>query len=508
MLTRRARPARAEVDEATLGLLARHGAQILATARRYAATPEDAEDAYQRGLEILLTKAPTTSEDDLVPWLKTVVKHEAFALRRHRERNAPITDDGELGERGTPAAATHDQAERYERLRQGAEALRQLKPQEIRALLLKGEGYSYAEICEITGWSYTKVNRCLTEGRRALAVRLAGIQGGIECAKLAPLLSALVDGEASAEQLALLRPHMRTCLACRATLREFRAAPERVAALVPPGALAAAAGEAARCATCWSRSSVPRSTRRPCSASARRRRLSSPPDRRSPRWRRRRPRWRAAARRWTSSPATRGRRSRPRRPSRSRRSRSRRRWRSIPRRRRRRPVAPVARTAAPGERAGTGAGTRSRSRAGTRSGAAAATASTAARPGERVHSHRGARAHPGGAPASPRPRAATRPGAGAAGRRWRRRQQRVRALTRAIRVTADSARPPDTRQHPMSGQAAAATAGRGAASHPPARGGATSSVRRLCAVSGGRRSDGGPSTALAVPQPRRPQPPR
>jgi RNA polymerase sigma factor (sigma-70 family) len=239
MLIRRARPARAEIDEAALELLSRHGAQILATARRYAATPEDAEDAYQRGLEILLTKAPTTSEEDLVPWLKTVVKHEAFALRRHRERHAPVTDDGELGERGTSAAATHDQAERYEDLRQGAEALGQLKPQEIRALLLRAEGYSYAEICEITGWTYTKVNRCLTEGRQALSVRLAGIQGGIECAKLAPLLSALADGEASAEQLARLRPHMKTCLACRATLRAFREAPEQVAALSPPAALLA-----------------------------------------------------------------------------------------------------------------------------------------------------------------------------------------------------------------------------------------------------------------------------
>jgi RNA polymerase sigma factor (sigma-70 family) len=239
MLIRRARPARAEIDEAALALLSRHGAHILATARRYAATPEDAEDAYQRGLEILLTKAPTTSEEDLVPWLKTVVKHEAFALRRHRERHAPVTDDGELGERGTPAAATHDQAERYEDLRQGAEALGQLKPQEIRALLLRAEGYSYAEICEVTGWSYTKVNRCLTEGRQALSVRLAGIQGGIECAKLAPLLSALADGEASAEQLARLRPHMKTCLACRATLRAFREAPEQVAALSPPAALLA-----------------------------------------------------------------------------------------------------------------------------------------------------------------------------------------------------------------------------------------------------------------------------
>ena len=151
------RPARGVIDDAALALLARHGAQILATARRYAATPEDAEDAYQRGLEILLTKAPTADEAELVPWLKTVVKHEAFALRRQRERHSPVTDDGNLGDRGTTAAATPDQAERYERLRQGAEALRQLKPQEIRALLLKAEGYSYAEIGEITGWSYTKV---------------------------------------------------------------------------------------------------------------------------------------------------------------------------------------------------------------------------------------------------------------------------------------------------------------------------------------------------------------
>jgi len=242
MLKRRPKPIRGEIDEAAVELLARHGTQILATARRYAATPEDAEDAYQRAFEILLTKAPTTSEDELVPWLKTVVKHEAFALRRQRERHSPVTDDGELGERGTPAAVTHDQAERYEHLRQGAEALRQLKPQEIRALLLRAEGYSYQEICEITGWTYTKVNRALTEGRQALAITLAGIQGGIECAKLAPQLSALADGEASAADLAALRPHLKTCLSCRATLKEFRAAPARVAALVPPAALVAADG--------------------------------------------------------------------------------------------------------------------------------------------------------------------------------------------------------------------------------------------------------------------------
>ena len=80
MLKRGSRPGRGAIDEAALGLAIRHGAQILATARRYAATPEDAEDAYQRGLEILLTKAPTTREEELVPWLKTVV-HPHYCCR-------------------------------------------------------------------------------------------------------------------------------------------------------------------------------------------------------------------------------------------------------------------------------------------------------------------------------------------------------------------------------------------------------------------------------------------
>jgi RNA polymerase sigma factor (sigma-70 family) len=242
-MTRRTRPERSEIDAAALRLIARHGGQILATARRYAATPEDAEDACQRGLEILLTKAPSTSEDELIPWLKTVVKHEAFALRRQRERHSPVTDDGELRDRPAVAAVTHEQAERLERLRQGAEALGHLKPHEIRALVLKAEGFSYREICTMTGWSYTKVNRLLTEGRSAFLRRVSGIQRGADCARYEPLLSALADGEASAEDLAQLRPHMQTCLSCRAALREFRALPDRVATVLPPVALVATDGD-------------------------------------------------------------------------------------------------------------------------------------------------------------------------------------------------------------------------------------------------------------------------
>ena len=210
----------------------------MATARRFAANREDAEDAYQRGVEILLTKAPTTDVRELLPWLKTVVKHEAFALRRQGDRHGTPSEHSELEPIAGGAPGPAELAERRERLRLGAEAMGQLKPQEVRALLLRADGLSYAEICEATGWTYTKVNRCLSEGRRSFLERVAGIETGAECERLAPLLSALADGEARAEDVARLRPHLRGCLACRARLREYRGAPAEVAALVPAGVVA------------------------------------------------------------------------------------------------------------------------------------------------------------------------------------------------------------------------------------------------------------------------------
>jgi RNA polymerase sigma factor (sigma-70 family) len=221
------------------------------TARRYSHTREDAEDAYQRGLEILLTKAPSTREADLVPWLKTVVKHEAFALRRQRERSGRPTAPDQL-DTAAAGAAPHEHAERLERLQRGAEALARLKPQEIRCMLLLAEGHSYKQIQEITGFSYTKVNRCLSEGRRSFLERVARIESGEECRRLAPLVSALADGEASAADLTVLRPHLRTCLSCRAALRNAREVPARVAALAPIGLVAATGhGHAAGLRSAW-----------------------------------------------------------------------------------------------------------------------------------------------------------------------------------------------------------------------------------------------------------------
>src|SRR5205085_8900258 len=154
---KRPHPSREEIDPVAVALLERHGAQLMATARRYAATQEDAEDAYQRGVEILLTKAPNTDPAELLPWLKTVVKHEAFAVRKQAERHGTPSEPWDIEPHAGRAPAPADLAEHRDRLSLGTEAMKQLKPQEMRALMLRAEGLSYEEICAATGWTYTRV---------------------------------------------------------------------------------------------------------------------------------------------------------------------------------------------------------------------------------------------------------------------------------------------------------------------------------------------------------------
>lgn len=211
------------------------------TARRYSLCADDAEDALQRSFEILLRKAPGEDPRELVKWMQKVVKHEALAIRRERERilAGPAALAPEPGREDwvslLPARADGppERAERREAIARSREALQALKPQELRALTLLAEGYSYVEIGEITGYSQTKINRCLAEGRERFRKLLAHSEGGGRCAELRPLLSAFCDGEATSEEVAVLREHLRACSHCRATLRTYRAAPAAAAALAP-----------------------------------------------------------------------------------------------------------------------------------------------------------------------------------------------------------------------------------------------------------------------------------
>ena len=109
-----------------------------------------------------------------------------------------------------------------------------LKPGEMQCLILKALGYSYEEIAARTGFSWTKVNRSLTEGRRRFFERFGEIASGSACREYQPLLSAVCDGQVGEDDRRLLRTHLAGCHACRATLREYRSAPARLAELLPP----------------------------------------------------------------------------------------------------------------------------------------------------------------------------------------------------------------------------------------------------------------------------------
>lgn len=221
---------------AAVELVAREDAELRQTARRFSLCEDDAEDAYQRALEILLVKAPNDRPRELIRWMKTVVKHEALAIRRYRERMLGVGDDGmgdPIARIASAGAGPGEQLERGEWVARSREALRALKPAELRALTLLAAGYSYAEIGEITGFSQTKVNRCLAEGRQRFRHLLMRSEDGSRCTELAPLLSAYCDGEASDEGEVAVREHLRACAACRTTMRAYRATPAAAAALAP-----------------------------------------------------------------------------------------------------------------------------------------------------------------------------------------------------------------------------------------------------------------------------------
>ena len=226
-----------------LELVGSHADSLLRVAGRYSLCADDAHDAYQRGLEILMRHAARLDPERAAGWLHTVVKHEALAINRSRRRMVGFSEvDLDTLEART-SASPEERVLASDRVARSAEALHGLKPQEVRALWLKALGHSYEQICEATGWTYTKVNRCLAEGRKSFLERYAGIESGQECQRLAPTLSAFVDGEADAGQTVALRTHLRHCLACRAAVRGLHDASRPLALVFPAtGAVLANSG--------------------------------------------------------------------------------------------------------------------------------------------------------------------------------------------------------------------------------------------------------------------------
>ncbi len=215
-------------------MVTRHGPALLRVANQFSLCHDDALDAYQRALEIYLRHLDRVDPATEGAWLRVVVKHEAMAIRQSRQesvaREAVDLDDTVSALREVDEAVAGG-----ERVERSVEALRALKPDEAKALMLKAQGLSYQEIGRRFGWTYTKVNRSITEGRKRFIETFRGIEEGEACAQHADALAALADGTATSAQVVALRPHLRHCAACRAAIREMRFSRARRIALLIPG---------------------------------------------------------------------------------------------------------------------------------------------------------------------------------------------------------------------------------------------------------------------------------
>ena len=174
------------------------------TARRYSLCADDADDALQRGLEILLRKAPTEDPRELVRWTQTVVKHEALAVRRERERilagpaaASPEPDSEDWvalipadGRRPGRAGRAPRGGRPQPRGAAGAEAAGAARPDPARRGLLLPRDRRDHRLQRDEDQPLPR------RGPGALPPLPRPQRGRRRCAELAPLLSAFCDGEA------------------------------------------------------------------------------------------------------------------------------------------------------------------------------------------------------------------------------------------------------------------------------------------------------------------------
>ena len=217
---------------------------LIRFAARYTRSLHDAEDAYQRTMEIALSRAPVTDTPRFMAWLHTVLRHEALAVARKRRRESPgvETDVAEtVADRVEDGVAIDAVAEWRERYRSIQDGLAGLTEAQRTCLILQTAGASYDRIREITGFSLRKVERSVLEGRASLRSWEVRLASGEVCDRMGAAIDRVAQGEATARERRSVTRHVRHCGPCRALLRDRRESNEWLANLVP---LALVGGEA------------------------------------------------------------------------------------------------------------------------------------------------------------------------------------------------------------------------------------------------------------------------
>ncbi len=211
-------------------------------AARFTQSLEDAEDAYQRAMEIALTKAPLTDHDSFMAWLRTVIRRCAREIAETRAVETPLAEaDLDLtinhaSNRHVPSPQSI--VEWRERYHVVQEALTGLSDPQRVCLMLMSTGVTLEEIGSATGFSARKVERCIAEGRSRLRAWEVRVSNGIECERIAPLIERVTENQASRSERSALSRHVRHCGHCRVAYHGRREQLRVMAALVP-GALTA-----------------------------------------------------------------------------------------------------------------------------------------------------------------------------------------------------------------------------------------------------------------------------
>jgi RNA polymerase sigma factor (sigma-70 family) len=149
-------------------LYTEHRSRLLTIARRNSASIEDAEEALQDAFILFIDHFDPTTGAPALAWLTLTLKRRCWALYRHQRMRAAMRRDGDAEGLRDPHRLPEELAEVSEDIATVRRQLALLKPAERETLGLLALGYSYREICEMTGWTYTKVNRCIAEGRAHL----------------------------------------------------------------------------------------------------------------------------------------------------------------------------------------------------------------------------------------------------------------------------------------------------------------------------------------------------
>ncbi len=164
----------AEVRELAAQLYREKRAHLLRVANRNAANAADAEEAVNDAFASFLHAFDPNGEAPALPWITLALKRECWRKRRQAHLDRQVGQEAERGaqELGSVIESIPSRTTGPEELvigRADARArLGALKPDQRTALGQLAAGYSYKEIAARRGWTYTKVNRCVSEGRATL----------------------------------------------------------------------------------------------------------------------------------------------------------------------------------------------------------------------------------------------------------------------------------------------------------------------------------------------------